>query len=140
DAVAVEAELLVEPDRGPVGDAHLERVAAALVVGGQLEQPLEEPRRDPAALVLRVDGDVHHVPGVDIAGVDDVADELVALERAEADRRALRGLGGEHRAGPGRLVRALLDLLDLGEVTERETPDLDRDGRHADGFASGWRR
>ena len=106
-AAALEAEALVQVDRARVRDAHLERVAAAAVVLRQLEQRLEQPRRDAAAAVVGVDGDVHHVPGVDVARVDDVADELVALERAEADRRRLGELGGEHRARPRRRVGAL---------------------------------
>src|SRR5205814_2689906 len=38
DTAALEAELLVEPDRVHVRDAHLEGVAAAVVVRGQLEE------------------------------------------------------------------------------------------------------
>ena len=70
DAAGDEAEPLVEPDRALVRDAHLERVAAALVRRGHLEEPLEQRPRDPAAAVLGVDGDVHHVPRVDVARDD----------------------------------------------------------------------
>src|SRR5262249_19337324 len=137
DAVAFEAQFLVKADRLPVRDAHLERVAAAVVFVRELEEPFEQARRDAAALVVGIDRDVHDVPGVDIPRIDDVADQLVALERAEADRRSLRELGGEHRARPRRPVGALLDLLDLGQVADRQAPDLDRERGHVAGFASG---
>src|SRR5262249_43984285 len=84
DAARLEAELLVEVDRVVVRDAHLEGVAAALVATGLLEEALEKRRRDAAPLVLRVDRDVHHMPGVDVARVDDIADEVGPLERAKA--------------------------------------------------------
>src|SRR6266545_6708017 len=67
DAVAFEPELLVEANRLLVRHAHLERVTAAVVVGRQLEQPLEQLRRDPAPLEVGIDRDVHHVPGIDVA-------------------------------------------------------------------------
>ncbi len=66
----LEAELLVEVDRLLVRDAHLERVAAALVVARQLEEPFEQPRGDTASLVPGVDRDVHHVPRIDVPRVD----------------------------------------------------------------------
>ena len=133
----LEADLLVEVDRGGVRDAHLEGVAAALVFRGHFEQALEQLPGDPAALVVGVDGDVHDVPRVDVAGVDGVAHERVALERAEADRGRLRELGREHRARPRRRVGAALDPLDRVQVGEVEQADLERDGGHAEGTASG---
>ena len=142
-AARAEAEPLVEGDRLLVRDAHLERVAAPGVVGREVEEPLEQHRRDAAAAVLGIDGDVHHVPGVDVARDDEVADERAVLpfrlERAEADRARLRELAREHRAGPRRRVGAALDLLDREEIAEREPAQLDR--RHRMFLsASGTRR
>src|ERR1041385_1171697 len=57
NAPRLEAEALVEPDRSVVRDPDLQRVAAVGVVGGQLEQPLEQHRRDAAAPVLGRDGE-----------------------------------------------------------------------------------
>src|SRR4051794_13435385 len=67
EALADEAELLVEADRAVVRDADLEGVPAALVVAGELEHALEQARRDAAAAIVGVDGDVHDVPRVDVA-------------------------------------------------------------------------
>src|SRR5215211_8422979 len=77
--------------------------------------------------IRRRDRDVHHVPRVDVARVDDVADEPFALECAQADRGRLRQLGREHRPRPRRAVRPLLDRLDVVEIAEREPPDLQCD-------------
>ncbi len=139
DSPGAEAELFVEPDRGLVRDAHLERVAAAGVPGRDLEQALHEPARDPLAAVLRRDRDVHHVPGVDVAGDDQVADELVplAVDRAEADRGRLRQLAREHRARPRRGIRRALDLLDRVQVAQLQLPELDH--HRSDLSASGAR-
>ena len=79
DAASLEAEPLVERDRAVVRDAHLERVAAPAVARGELEQLVEQRRRDAAAAVVGCDGDVHHVPGVDVARDDQVAGELARL-------------------------------------------------------------
>src|SRR5438105_1334124 len=54
DPAALEAESLVERDRVRVRDAHLEGVAPPSVVGGQLEEPVEERGRDPAPPVRRL--------------------------------------------------------------------------------------
>ena len=86
DPARLEAELLVEADRGLVRDAHLERVAAACVARGDLEQALHQAAGDPAAAVLRRDRDVHHMPRVDVAGDDQVADELVPSARPRRGR------------------------------------------------------
>src|SRR5262249_8242858 len=130
-------------DRALVRDADLKGVAAPGVVRRQIEEPLEEHRGDTAAAVVRIDGDVHHVPRVDVTRDDEIADERAVLaprfEGAEADRARLRELAGEHRAGPRRRIRATLDLLNLEEVAERELPQLDR--RHRMFLsASGTRR
>ena len=86
DARGDEAEPLVEPDRAVVRDADLERVAPPLVA--------RCPRRAArAALGPRpgggpgVDGDVHDVPRVDVAGDDEVADER-AVSPSKAPSRA----------------------------------------------------
>src|SRR5262249_49908758 len=115
--------------------AHLERVAAAAVARGQLEQPIEHGPRDPAAPVVGRDRDVHDVPRVDVAGDDEVADELPRLrvERAEADRRRLRELAGEHRARPRCRIRTLLDALDRAQVGELEAAQLDGHARSTSG-------
>src|SRR4051812_13363260 len=119
EAARAEAEALVEGDRLVVRDAHLERVAAAGVVGREVEEPLEQHCPYTPAAVLRIDGDVHHVPGVDVARDDEVADQrtvlALRLEGAEADRARLRELACEHRAGPRRRVGTTLDLLDREE-------------------------
>ena len=142
-AARAETEALVEGDRLLVRDPNLERVAAPGVVGREVEQPLEQHRRDAAPALVRVDGDVHHVPGIDVAGDDQVADERAVLpfrlERTEADRARLRELAREHRARPRRRVRTALDLLDVEEVVERQSTQLDR--RHRRFLsASGTRR
>src|SRR5919109_1947469 len=125
DAALREAVALVQLDRALVGHAHLERVAAAGVVGRDLEEPLEQRARDAAAAPLRMDGDVHDVPGVDVARDDHVADQPVAFEGAEAHRRGLRQLAREHRARPRGRIRAPLDLFDRAEVLQSEGADLD---------------
>ena len=47
------------------------------------------------------------------------------FERAEAQGRRLGELAGEHRARPRRVVRAVLDLLDVVQVGQRERTDVD---------------
>src|SRR5215204_3404610 len=74
-AARLEPEGLVEGNRGGVGDANLERVAAPRVSGRQLEELVQEPARDADAPPARVYGEVHDVPGVHIAGDDQVRDE-----------------------------------------------------------------
>src|SRR4029077_11160175 len=94
DAARLEAEPAVQRDGPNVRDPHLEGVTAAASPGGQLEEPLEQRRRDPLAPVLRGNGDVHHVPGVDVPRDNEVTGELIGLqvEGAETDRRRLREL------------------------------------------------
>jgi hypothetical protein len=78
------------------------------------------------------DGDVHHVPRVDVARDDQVAREAVffRVEGAEANRGRLRDLAREHRARPRRGVRRALDLLDAVQVAELEAAELDRLDAH----------
>ena len=123
DAAGDEAEALVEADRGEIRDAHLERVATLGVVARDLEQASQHRRGDPEPPVLGIDGDVHHVPGVDVAGQHEVADEsLVGVDGRDRERALLGQLAGEHRARPRRRVRGPLDLLDRVEVGELEPP------------------
>ena len=145
DPAALEAQLLVERDRALVRDAHLERVPAPSLAGGQLEQAPEQRRRDALAPVLGRNRDVHHVPRVDVARDDHVAHQLarLRLEGAEADRGRLRELPGEHRAGPRSRVRGALDRLDRRQVAEAEAAEVDARRRlHARTVrsASGTRR
>ena len=55
--------------------------------------------------MVRIDRDVHHVPGVDVAGDDQVRDEsavlAVGLEGPDADGDRLRQLAGEHERDHG---------------------------------------
>ena len=61
----------------------------------------------------------------------EVTDEkLRMIERAETERRGLGELAGEHRARPGRVVGALLDVLDAVQIAQRERTDVQR-GLHA---------
>ena len=53
-----------------------DETAAALVVLRQLEEPFEQGGGDASPLVVGIDRDVHHVPGVDVARDDEVAEEL----------------------------------------------------------------
>src|SRR5205823_364582 len=140
-----EPGLFVQPDRYVVGDADLERVAAAALAAGELEEPLEQAGRNTFAAVLGSDSEIHHMPRVDVPGDDQEAEELAAvrLERAEGDRRRLRELPREHRARPGRRVGRALDRLDRGEIAQLEPPEVDlvRGGAHVRVLsASGIRR
>src|SRR5215207_10019965 len=127
DSPSREAEALVELDRRIVRDSYLERVAAASVAGGELEEPLHQPRGDPLAPVAFGNSEVHHVPGVDVAGDDQVGDEavLVGVDRAEADRRRFRELAREHGTRPWRWVGAALDALDRIEIAELQLTELE---------------
>src|SRR5262249_52488699 len=101
-APRAEAETLVEADRLPVRDAHLERVTAAGVVRREVEEALEKHRRDAAPTLVGIDGQGHHMPRVDVARDDQITDNRAflpfRLERTEADRARLRELAREHRA------------------------------------------
>src|SRR4051794_25203781 len=140
-----ESERLVQVDRGVVGDAHLERVAALDVVAGQLEQLVKQRPGDATASPGRVDSDVHYVPRIDVPGDDQVPEHVLALEGAETDAARLRELAGEHRSRPRRWIGGPLDLLDRVEVGRLQWSQLDG-GDHPAAFtarlrsASGARR
>src|SRR5215208_5348626 len=68
-----EAVALVEPDGALVRHAHLERVAPPRVIPRGLEEPLQQRARHAPAPLLRMHGDVHDVPRVDVARNDYVA-------------------------------------------------------------------
>ena len=140
DASRFEAELLVELDRALVRDAHLECVAAPLVVARHLEEPLEQRRRDTSALVVGIDCDVHHVPRVDVAGVDrrsrrgqlpSNAPRQIEVGFASSEANIER----DHGVGYARC--SIVSIAARSREVER--PDLERDGRHAVGLASGSR-
>ena len=82
DAAGLEPELFVELNRVRVRDAHLEGVAAATIVRRDVEQARQERGRDSRRLNSGATGDVHHVPGVDVARDEGVADELAGVEYA----------------------------------------------------------
>src|SRR5205823_8536271 len=77
-------------------------------------------------------GDVHDVPRVDVARNDQVAHQPVAvgLEGAEADRRGLDELAGEHCARPRGRIGATLDSLHGPEVAKLQVADVDHEGDH----------
>ncbi len=78
-----EALALVEVDRDGVRAAHLEREARVRVA--DLRVQLGEQRRGEAlALVIEVDGDVHHVPDGVVARADQVADQRCSLAHGAA--------------------------------------------------------
>src|SRR5437870_6332958 len=86
DPAWLEARALVQADCDLVRDAHLERVAAPALPRGQLEQMVEQHRRDLAPPVVWRNRDVHDVPRVDVPGDDQVA-EQDARPRVESAER-----------------------------------------------------
>ena len=87
---------------------------------GLVEEPLDQLGRDAAAAALRVDGDVHQVPDVVVAGADQVADQPLGVLGREADPRRLRELQDEHRQRPRRREGAPLDRDHRGQVAVAE--------------------
>ena len=148
DPARLEAERSRTAGSRRVRDAHLERVAAVAVAGGQLEQVLEQrASRSRGRRWSGVDGDVHHVPGVDVAGDDHVADERASSSSKAPTQieRRLRELAGEHRARPRRRVRARArSARSRSRSASAEVAELDAcaDGAHRDApcSASGTRR
>ena len=88
----------------------------------------------PAAALVGVDGDVHHVPDRVVARADQVADEPPVAARRQADAARLGQLEHEHRQRPRRRERAALDRDDLREVGVGEAADVERRSvRHVGG-------
>ena len=113
---------------------HLDGHVASLYLG---EEPLEERSPDTTPAELRRNRDVHHVPGVDVAGHDQVPGQLTRLPiRPEREGARLLELGDEHRARPRSRVGGAFDLVDRVEVVPLDAPELDV---HAGAFASGAR-
>jgi hypothetical protein len=100
-------------DGDAVGAAYLQR-KAGLAVTDALVQVCQQRGGDTLALVLVVDGDVHHVPDGVIARADQVCEQapLAVLHlgaRREADARLLGELEHEHRERPRRREHTALD-------------------------------
>ena len=73
----------------------------------QLEEPLQQRRRDPAAPVRGRDRDVHHVPRVDVARDESGSRPAPSSSNApSASELGFGELAGEHRARPRRRIRA----------------------------------
>ena len=126
-----EAVLLVQPARGEVRQADLERRLARVAVDGQVEHREQQPLPDPPAPVRRVDREgrdvrlVDHQPdpavGDDLAAqlADEVVGEPVALELLPVRLRR-----------PGRGERRVLDPLDGAQVGDGHRPDGQDDVGH----------
>ena len=94
---------LVEPDGLGVRDPHLEREAAGVVVCSLAEDVVEQELRDALAPLLGVDRHVHHMPGVDVPGHDQIAGQrssmnapkqrLVAFTSSPANMERDHGVG-----------------------------------------------
>ena len=93
-------------------------VKRALVVADALVQLGEQRRGEPLALLVDVDGDVHHVPDRVVARADQVADAAARRRatRRQADARLLGELEHEHRQRPRRREHAPLDRDHLRQV------------------------
>src|ERR1700691_2319406 len=107
-------------DGDAVGPAYLER-EAGLAVTDALVQVGQQRRGDPLALLIVVDGYVHHVPDGVVARADQVREQaaLAAVGRAargEANARLLGELEHEHRERPRRREDATLDRDHLWQV------------------------
>ena len=76
---------------------------------GLLEEPADQAAGDAGAAPVGRDRDVHQVPDLVVAGADQVAEQLVAGGRGEADAGGLGELEHEHRQRPRRRERAPLD-------------------------------
>ncbi len=82
----------------------------------------------PRPAALRRHGDVHQVPDLVVARADEVAEQLVAIGRRQADPRGLGELEHEHRQRPRRREGAALDRDHRGQVAVGEAPDRGRPG------------
>ena len=77
--------------------------------------------------MVRMDSDVHDVPGVDVSRENEVAHQGAALvEGPQRERAGLGDLGCEHRARPGSRVRNRLDRLDVAEIARARAREATR--------------
>ena len=88
-----------------------------------LEQPVDQRGWRRRATAVGGDRDVHQVPDLVVARADQVAEQLVARPRREADARGLGELEHEHRQRPRRRERAPLDRDHRRQVAVGEPPD-----------------